>query len=173
MLLATAKLHRIQRISGMLKGLCTVFLVLIVGGLGAVLVALAVGRGASFGYFGLWVDVESLSAPSRIAFAALSTVTSAAMFYCVVHLRLLLTNYKRGEVFTAESARHIRHIGTACVVWGLVKLPWMALQNAVSPSGTHLFSADNALVGVGLIVFAISWLMELAAEIREENDLTI
>ena len=99
-----------------------------------------------------------------------------ALFKCLYHLYRLLGNYSRGEIFTKGSAEQIRQWGLAWTLLGVVKFAIRFLPRVVSiPSNMPLSEGLDGLDEVvsGLIIVAISWFMEMAAEMREENELTV
>jgi hypothetical protein len=60
----------------------------------------------------------------------------------------------------------------ACVAWGIVKFGWFLLPFAMANSRRYQ-GVELSTVFIGLVVVALSWIMEMAAEIREENELTV
>jgi hypothetical protein len=58
------------------------------------------------------------------------------------------------------------------VAWGIVKLGWL-LMPLVMANSQRWGSVDFSTLVNGLIIVAISWFMEMAAEMREENELTV
>ena len=100
-------------------------------------------------------------------------ITGAVGIKALYHLRRLLDNYSRREIFTADSARQLRNFGVSCMLWGIVKLAWaflplLALANRGVPVRV---SGDTFMIG--FVIVLLSWFAEMAASIREENDLTI
>ncbi len=98
---------------------------------------------------------------------------SAAFYCCAViiapalwNLDRLLCRIRRGEVFTRENARSVRRIqwccggvGAVCLPAGLCYLPLIFLSIIMS--------------FLCLVVSVVACMMDAAAAIREENDLTI
>jgi len=176
-----AKLRKIKLISGILRGMCKVFLVLCVLGFLLRTFGLVTSRGPIpggghgiiwEGYNGVAFNVYDLTGRDRVVAGILFALTWGVVFLCGFHLHRLLGYYSRGEVFSKESAGQIRQWGIACVLWGVVKFGWMLVPllivNAYRKPGEGL-----SLVVNGLIIVAISWFMEMAAEMREENELTV
>jgi len=174
-----ARLKKIQAISGLLRAVCTVFLVL------PVFAEL----------WGLWYlfSVHGMPIRTRFVMGANYTLQWAAMFLFVYYLHRLLGNYSRGEIFTRDSAVQIRRWGLVFVLWGGIQFVSMFVPGAElshpAPVGTnsptqsygvevkdHLSDwqryGGGRMVN-GLIIVAISWFMEMAAEMREENELTV
>ncbi|MGB0065003.1 MAG: DUF2975 domain-containing protein [Terracidiphilus sp.] len=85
----------------------------------------------------------------------------------------MLGNYSRGEIFTTKSSGHIRQFGITCILWGVMNFVWSLLPLLLFPNRPKLFEGDLDFVFVGLIILVISWFMEMAAELQEENELTV
>jgi hypothetical protein len=131
------------------------------------------GGYTDFDFLDTTYPVAAASFRSRLALIIVSNLWLAVKLKRMYHLFKLFGNYSCGEVFTRGSARQIRQIG----VTGLLLLPVSILCQFV-PAGlmarpTHAlgYGIDDALAGV--VVIAISWIMELAAELQEETELTV
>ena len=161
-----ARLGRIERISKVLRAVCKVFLALcVLGFLAAVSCLTGVGGiGDQFG-----------SGGARLVVVGLLAVTIGLAFKCGYHLHRLLGNCSRGEIFTKESAGQIRQWGIACALWGVARFAILFLPRV--PAIRAYFRPGQVqglgLVVNGLIIVAISWFMEMAAEMREEQDLVV
>jgi hypothetical protein len=176
-----ARLAKIKKISRILQGMCTAFLVLCVLGFLVMTWFLISSRypipGGGHGiiwegYNGVAFNVYDLTDRDRVVAVVFFALSWGVVFNCGYQLHRLLDNYSRGEVFTSESAGQIRKWGIACVLWGVMKFGWMlvplVIANAYKKPGEGL-----SLVVNGLIIVAISWFMEMAAEMREEQDLIV
>lgn len=108
---------------------------------------------------------------SAVAFA----LYWGAAILCGIELFRLLGFYRRGEIFTTRSARQIRRWGLACVGMGIVKFAYAFLPLVVHNSRLRATDISTLLSTalIGLMIVAISWFMEMAAQIREENELTV
>ena len=173
-----ARLKKIQGISRILRAVCTAFLVLTaINGL-VMLTYISFVHGATM--------------RSRILGAAHFTVPWAGMFLCLYYLLRLLGNYSRGEIFTRNSAMQIRRWGLVCVLWGALQFVQIYVPWAVWAHPAPIPASDRQSYGVevkdhlvewqrygggrmvnGLIIVAISWFMAMAAEMKEENELTV
>jgi hypothetical protein len=121
------------------------------------------------------------------------TLQWAGMFFSLYYLLRLLGNYSRGEIFTRDSALQIRRWGLVFVLWGGIQFVSMFVPGGdlshPAPIGTksptqsygaevkdHLSDwqryGGGRMVN-GLIIVAISWFMEMAAEMREEQELIV
>jgi hypothetical protein len=173
-----ARLKKIQAISGLLRAVCTAFLVLI-----------SVNGAVMFAYIFL---VHGATMQSRVLGAVHFAVPWAGMLFCLYYLLRLLGNYSRGEIFTRDSAMQIRRWGLVCVLWGglqfaQIYVPWAVWAHPApipaSDRQSYEVEVKNHLVEWqrygggrvvnGLIIVAISWFMAVAAEMREENELTV
>ena len=176
-----ARLRKIKWISGILRAMCKVFLVLCVLGFLLRMFVLVSsggpipggGHGIIWeGYNGVAFNVYDLTGRERVVAGILFALTWGVVFKCGYHLHRLLGYYSRGEVFSMESAGQIRQWGIACVLWGVLKFGWLLvpflIANASRKPGDGL-----SLIVNGLIIVAISWFMEMAAEMREEHELTV
>jgi hypothetical protein len=196
-----ARLGRIERISKVLRWVCKVFLVLCV--LRFLIMAGIVVLSAVQGHGFIWGDSNvvqyQLTVGGEAVICVYYTLLWVAAFLCVFYLHRLLDNYSRGEIFTGDSARQIRRWGLACVLWGVMGFLWNMVPGTVFthplPISSHSSIADYAhtakpepgdwsngkfvqphgggMMVNGLMIVAISWFMAMAAEMREENELTV
>ena len=167
------KLKKIKKISTILRALCKGLLALIVIGFLMATVALVANRGGSVGYFDFWFRISELSLGHRLLVLAMSTLTSMVMIKCVYHLHQLFGNYSREEIFTGESIGQLRQLGITCVLWGVVKVLWVGLWRAFSPHPPHSVQVSADAIPIGIIILVVAWFMEMAVEMREENELTV
>jgi hypothetical protein len=172
-----AKLRKIERISGFLRGICKVVLSFYVGMVLVMIWGMLGGPGHDF-MGGNYVNfhIHELTPRDRWVVGVMWAATGGIMFKAVFHIHHLLGNYSRGEIFTRESAWQIRQWGFACVLWGVIKFLWLGVPHIVPAvhrvPGAAEFGALGAIVN-GLILVAISWFTEMAVEMREENELTV
>jgi hypothetical protein len=171
-----ARLKKIQGISGLLRAVCTAFLMLtVINGL-VMLLYIFLVHGATM--------------QSRMLGAVHFSVQWVGMFFSLFYLLRLLGNYSRGEIFSRDSAMQIRRWGLVCVLWGALQfvqiyVPWAVWAHPapILTSESYGLEVKDHLVDWqrygggrmvnGLIIVAISWFMEMAAEMREENELTV
>jgi xanthine/uracil permease len=140
----------------------------------AVVAAMAIGRGAKISFYDVVLPVSDLTIGARMFVGALTAVTLTIMFKCVYHLHRLLGDYSRGEIFTRDSAGQIRQWGICCVLWGGMGIVWAFVPRMVLAHSANTIHAEGgAMIVTGLIIVAISWFMEMAAEMREESELTV
>jgi hypothetical protein len=191
------KLRNIQKVSKFLRAMCKVLLGLVAFG-ALVTVGLTLAGRGSISLFDNTVHLQlsPLTFPVRLAVAVLAAVMMSVFLKGIYHLHRLFGNYGRGEIFTTDSAAQIRQLGITNLLWFGVQLLWgfaiVAISGAYptrSPSfvlsdglgvvsisqgssATSFQFHSDALV-VGAIIIVISWFMEMAAEMREENELTV
>jgi hypothetical protein len=173
------RLAKIRKISWVLRAICTLFMLVCLGGFIHFMTGPFFRHGPYWGIGTLWQSyngiefkVYSLTARERIIAAISLSLTYGLAFFCGLQLFRLLGFYSRGEIFTADSARQLRLWGLACVAWGIVKFGWFFLPLTIADSRRYQ-EIDLSTVFVGLGVVALSWIMEMAVEIREENELTV
>jgi hypothetical protein len=175
------RLAKIKKLSWFFRVICTLFMAL------CVLQVLFFMTGPIFrhgrdwgigilwqGYNGVEFKVYSLTLHERVVAAISFALTMTFAFFCGLQLFRLLGFYSRGEIFTRASARQIRLWGFACVAWGIVRVGWLFLPLVLANSERHLGTRmDPGAIFTGLGIVAISWFMEMATEMREENELTV
>lgn len=166
------KLRKIERYSNLLRALCwALFVPVIVLPLAATTSILA-GWTAHIAYDGQTFVPSEMALSSRLLLAVVMMATGAVAIKGLSHLRRLLGNYSRREIFTSDSARQIRQFGITCVLWSFVKLAG-ALVPLAMVHGPHSVSFSGDTFFIGLVIIGLSWFAEMAAALREENDLTI
>jgi hypothetical protein len=176
---AEDRLARVRRISRFGNGLCIVLMI------GTCLV-LCIATWGAFALpdatcdFGAGpVPCAMLSVSARALTFALLTVGAGLFLKALFHLMRLFNNYSRGEIFTGESVGQIRRIGTTLFVLGacqiVVLVATLALVSARQiawPEHRPIPLPFTAFVAGGLIML-IAWVMEIGADLREENELTV
>lgn len=174
-----ANLAKIKKISGILRLICVLFMFGCMLALWRIATGPIFGHGQNWGIGTLWQGVNglefkaySLTVRDRVIAAVIFVLYWGVGFLCGLQLFRLLGFYSRGEIFTKDSAGQIRRWGLACVAWGTVKIAY-ALVPLLVANSRFTQGADLSLIVYGLIIVAISWFMEMAAEMREENELTV
>jgi hypothetical protein len=128
---------------------------------------------------GLRQPCSELSAPALtvilISFAGGLALALTGLY----RLARLFGNYARGEIFTRDSVREIRLLGYVAVAYAVFQLVLfigtLALTAAV---GVELPTELRGDLPIGPVVVAsfillLSWVMDVGAELREENELTV
>ncbi len=66
----------------------------------------------------------------------------------------------------------LRQFGIACLLWGVMSFLWV-LSLAISTHPARSFQGHVDAFGIGAIIIVIAWFMDMAVDLREENELTI
>jgi hypothetical protein len=166
-----AKLEKIKKVSVILRVICAVAMVLIalIGLSCVVCVAFGVG---GVNYDNVLFQTAGLTLAHRLVLGAVTALTFGILFKCVYHLHRLFGNYFRGEIFTRESVGQLRQFGIACLLWGAMNFLWLvSLATSTHPAKTFHGHADSFVIGA--VIILIAWFMDMAVDLREENELTI
>ncbi|MCY1128158.1 DUF2975 domain-containing protein [Frigidibacter sp. RF13] len=103
---------------------------------------------------------------------ALALVLVLPILHMLVEMRSLFGNYRRGEILTEASARHILGIGRAMLSLAVLKVVVPAIQLLLLTGDTLSFGLnDNFVIFMlaGGFLVTIGWAMREAAELAEEN----
>jgi hypothetical protein len=170
------RLKKIKRISNVLRAICKVLLAIVICGFLVSMAAIIAGKGATLSFFdnSIPLQLAPLTVSARLLVVVMVALTMGVFFKGLYHLHRLFGNYGRGDVFTIDSAGQIRELGITALLGSGVNFLWcftaLALTQAHLPHEFQ-FHADGLFIGP--VVIAISWFMEMAAEMREENELTV
>lgn len=167
------KLRQIERASFILRAICTALYIPVVVIAIAATVSILAGWTAHISYHGQTFVPSELSMQSRVILAVVGLGTAAVLFKALHHLRQLACNYMRREIFTADSARQIRQFGISCMLWGVVKLVWTFLPLLIPAHRLTGYGATIDPLLIGAVIVGMSWFAEMAAALREENELTV
>lgn len=168
-----SKLRQIERTSFILRAICTALFIPVVVIAAAATVSILAGWTAHIQFDGQTFVPSELAPPARAMLAAAVLAAAVVSAKGLYHLRRLLGNYARREIFTMDSARHIRQFGVTCVMWGLLKTAAAFLPLMLAPQVHHSVNVTFDTILVGLVIVGMSWFAEVAAGLREESDLTI
>jgi Protein of unknown function (DUF2975) len=166
-----AKVNRIKKVSAMLRFICKGLLALVtfVGLCATAYVTFGIGR---IDFDGMVFQTGGLSLGLRLTLGIVTVTTWSVLFKCLYHLHSLFGNYSHGEVFTRCSVGQLRQFGIGCVLWGVMSFLWL-LSLATSMHPMKTFRGDADALAIGAVIILIAWFMEMAVDLREENDLTI
>jgi hypothetical protein len=166
-----AKLTKIKKVSTVLRMLCKgLMMVVTFVGLACVVCA-TFGVGAVV-YDNIAFRTAGLALGHRLLLGAITALAFAALVKCFFHLHQLFGDYSHGEIFTRASVGQLRQFGIACLLWGLMDIVWgVSLALSVHPRMPLRGDSDSLVIGSTLII--IAWFMDMAVDIREENELTI
>jgi hypothetical protein len=137
------------------------------------LITLLANRGGSVGYFDVWFRIGDLTTGGRLMVLALASLTSAVWVWCLYQLRQLFDNYSHGQIFTREAVGHLRQMGVACVLWGLMKILWVGLSRALSANPLSPTQVSAEIIPIGIIILVVAWFMDMAVDLQDENELTV
>lgn len=119
-------------------------------------------------------------APQVVAFAYVALVGVVALVLTALYrFARLFGNYARGEIFTRASVRELRLVGYVAVAnaifQGVLFIAALALaaNGAVKSPANLGYDAPFVPILVAAFVLLLSWIMDVGAEIREENELTV
>ena len=166
-----AKLQKIKKVSIIFRVICKVLLALValLGLCCVVCVAFGVG---GINYDNVLFQTAGLPLGRRVILSVVTALAFGVLFKCFYHLHRLFGNYSRGEIFTRESVGQLRQFGIACLLWGVVNFLWISsLALSAHPAKTFHGHADS--LAIGTVIIVIAWFMDMAVDLREENDLTI
>ena len=166
-----ARLRKIKKTSIVFRAICVGLLALVtlIGLGGVVVVTSGVG---GINYDGRIFRSAGLTLGHRLILGAVTAAAWGVLFNCVYHLYRLFGNYSRGEIFTRGSVGQLRKFGIACVLWGVISFLWLlSLAISAHPAQTFPGHADSLVIGA--VVIVIAWFMDMAVDLREENELTI
>jgi hypothetical protein len=176
-----ARLERVKRISRSAKRACywLMGLVLLMATV-TVLGRLTLPGSPSCAVYGVQAPWCGALSSQALTFLVVALIGSVALALTGLYrLARLFGNYSRGEIFTRGSVREIRmlsYIAVAYVVFQFGLFVAMLSLNAGGLDGwprelTFDLPLGPALVATLLTLLA--WVMDVGAELREENELTV
>ena len=167
-----AKLRKIKQASTILRRCCTALLSLIA--LAAIgLVILLSFRVGGIDYAGITFRASDLTLGQRLLLIGMSVLRFGALFNCFYHLRQLFGNFSHEEIFTRGSVGALRRFGFGYLLWGIASMVWDGVWFGIFANPPRPFTSHFDAFGIGAILIAIAWFMDMAVELREENELTI
>jgi hypothetical protein len=116
--------------------------------------------------------------PGAVALTTVALVGGLTLVWAALYrLARLFGNYSRGEIFTRGSVREIRWLGYVAVAYAVFQLAVFVAALTVfagAESATNLrFDLPIGPVVVASFLLLLSWVMDVGAEMREENELTV
>ena len=178
---STASRERIQRISRRLAGLCVL---LAIGVLVAVVLYWTLADATSMGWrwLGGITEPRELTPAVRIVGLAAMLLPVAAVIAGLLHLRRLFRLYSGGLMFGAKNVAALRGVGWSCISFGAAQVLFRPLVSvgltAFNPAGQRVVTVGVdtgtvvALV-LGGVFLVITWVMDEARKIDEEQALTV
>lgn len=178
-----ARLEKVKRTSRSARRTCF-WLMVLVSLVAAVMALTTVGLPESLTCKG--VEPSSVPrpcsdlAPQVVAFAYVNLIGSLALVLAALHrFARLFGHYARGEIFTRASVREFRLVAYIAVTFVVFQGVLLVVALALAANGAIESAASlPVLFGVGPILMAglivmLSWVMDVGAEMREENELTV
>jgi len=118
--------------------------------------------------------------PQVVAFAYVALVGVVALVLAALYrFARLFGNYARGEIFTRSSFRELRLVGYIAVAnaifQGVLFIAALALaaNGAVKSPANLGYDVPFGPILVAAFILLLSWIMDVGAEMREENELTV
>jgi hypothetical protein len=125
------------------------------------------------------IAMSNISVAGRLLLTLGYSLLIALLFKAVLHLYMLFTDYSHGEIFTADTAKAIKHLGiTICLLAALpvldaaikVSLFFMERQNGMP--GPTINAGVLPVAGwlfVGTAVVIVSWVMDTGREMSDDQ----
>jgi hypothetical protein len=119
--------------------------------------------------------------PQAVTLTAVGMVGSVAFVLTALYrLARLFRNYARGEIFTRASVREIRFLGYLAVAFAVFQIVFFVaalvlvagVRRAEWPADLQFEFPIGTLV-MAMFVLLLAWIMDIGAEMREENELTV
>ncbi len=118
--------------------------------------------------------------PEVVTLTVVGMVGAVALILTALYrLARLFQNYARGEIFTRASVREIRFLGYLAVASAVFQVMlFVAALVLVAEVGAEWPAELRFEFPIGTLVMAafillLSWVMDVGAEMREENELTV
>jgi len=130
-------------------------------------------RVGGINYSDMAFQSSDLTLGHRLLLIAMTCLRFGVLFTCFYRLHQLFGDYSRGEIFIRDSVGQLRQFGVACLLWGVVNFLWDGLWFGILANPTRSFQGHFEAFGIGAILIVIAWFMDMAVDLREENELTI
>ena len=165
-----ARLQRIEKVSTTLRIICKALLALIalLGFSCVVIVAFGVGH---ISYGSTVFQTGELTLGHRIILGAVTALTFGFLFKSFYHLHRLFGNYS-SQRYHSELCRPAPSVWHSLSAVGSHELP-LGLIARLSTNPAKSFQGHADSFTFGAIVIVIAWFMDMAVDLREENELTI
>jgi len=173
-----ARLDKVKRTSRSARRVCYFLMVLVgLGALVGVAATLTLPDTLACDIGGVRQPCADLP-PGGVVLTIVALVGGLALVWAALYrLARLFGNYSRGEIFTRGSVREIRWLGYVAVAYAVFQLALFVATLAVfagAESATNLrFELPIGPVVVASFLLLLSWVMDVGAEMREENELTV
>jgi hypothetical protein len=175
-----ARLEKVKRLSGSGRRVCLLLMALLtLAAVVEVYATLAIPETQTCEIGGLRQPCSELP-PQAVTLTAVGMVIGVAFFLTALYrLARLFQNYARGEIFTRASVREIRFLGYLAVAFAVLEVVFfvaalvlVADVGAEWPADLQLEFPIGTLV-MAMFILLLAWVMDIGAEMREENELTV
>ncbi len=128
--------------------------------------------------YNLSPNIPPLSAWQDITMASIVVLNLLPSLFVVWQLRKMFQRFANGEVFTAAATRHLFNAAKGLVAWGIVNIfattAAVLVLTANAPEGEHMLvigisSTEVSSIFTGVVFAVMSWVMQEAARLSEEN----
>jgi len=171
-------MRKIQKVS---KGM-VIILSLAILAMSLVMAALVIYPDLSiqqiYGAYNLSPNLPPLLAWQYGAMALLAVLNFLPTFYVLWKLRKMFQHFGMGEVFSSAATKHLFSAAKGMVAWAIIAILSTTLAvlvlTATAAKGEHVLvanvsSAQLAGIFAGITFVVMSWVMQEAARISEEN----
>lgn len=132
---------------------------------------------------GSWKDMAlALEQEGFDSVAILGSVESIPYLLVYFWLFKLFSYYRAGNIFTQQTIRCLKNVGTTLLLWILVSILYPVVVTIVIRFGgfsetlpiiINFGSTELKYLAVGLIVYVIAWVMQEALSLQSEQELVI
>jgi hypothetical protein len=168
------KLQKIREISGFLRVICKVVIMFLAVEFLVAAILLLSDKGIDISFHKPTFHVIALSFLRRLHLVVMIAISMGFLIKCLYHLHRLFGNYSRCEIFTSDSAEQLLQIGVTYLIWSCIsKLSYPLIFLSVHPPNPYEINLYTDSIVIGLCIIVVSWMMVMAADMREENELTV
>lgn len=171
-------MHRIQTVSkGMVFALALALLALVL--LAAVYVAYPrLFLQGLYSAYNLSPNIPPLSAWQDVAMVGIVLLNLLPPLFVIWQLRKMFQRFAKGEVFSAAATRHLFRAAIGMVAMGIINILSTTVSvlvlTANAPAGGHVLainisSSEVSSIFTGAVFAVMSWVMQEAARLSEEN----
>ncbi len=131
-----------------------------------------------FNTYNLSPDIPPLSVWQYGAMAGVAVLTLAPTLFVIWKLRKMFQLFAKGEVFTPAATRHLFSAAKGMIAWGIMAVlgatAAVLVLTANAPAGGHTLvinvsSKELSGIFTGIVFAVMSWVMQEAARLSEEN----
>lgn len=136
--------------------------------------------------FALWTKEKPITEITLGLFVFIVNISiAAAIYYCLKRLKAFLKNVYEDKPFIKENGKHLKIIGILIMIFSTLfyviktilfhinALPISQTLAYISLVANLISSLLNPYLMIGLVVFVIGEVIVRAAELKEEQDLTV